>query len=181
MSRRVHVALFEDGAELVAAANACSRLRIPIVDAYLPFPVHGLDEAMGLRRSRLPLVCFGGGLVGLSLGLALQYWTSAVDWPLNVGGKPFQSFPAFVPVAFELMVLCAGLATAGALFVRSRLLPGHVGVVVDPRVSDDRFVLVVAPAGASIRAADLRALLMEHGAIECREQIVTDRHVEARS
>ena len=78
----------------------------------LPLPIHGIDDVLGIRRSRLTIVCFVAGLVGCAVGLLAQYWTSAVDWPLDIAGKPFDSLPAFVPVAFELTVLFGGLATA---------------------------------------------------------------------
>ncbi|MBL8842665.1 MAG: DUF3341 domain-containing protein [Planctomycetes bacterium] len=169
MSRRLHLGIFTDAHALVAAARACRSRGIPIRDAYTPHPVHGLDEAMALRPSRLPIACFVGGLAGLVAALAFQYWASAQDWPIDVGGKPFHSWPAFVPVAFELMVLCAGLLTALLLLVRSRLLPGAASVAPCERVSDDRYALVVEERDARLPADAIAALLAEHGAIERRE------------
>ncbi len=171
MSRRVHVATFDNGHELVAAARACRRRGLQIADAHTPHPVHGLEEALGLPRSRLPIVCFVGGFVGLTLGLAFQHWASAVDWPLNVGGKPFSSWPAFLPVAFEMTVLVAGLATAAALLLRSRLLPGTTPSSFEPRATDDRYVLIVQERDATLAAGELRALLLAHGALACREEL----------
>jgi hypothetical protein len=112
------------------------------IDAYTPFPVHGMDEAQGLKRSFLPWVTFFGGLTGLSIGLGFQYWTSAVDWPLIVGGKPFFSWPAFVPVTFELTVLLAGLSTVGAMFAINGL-PNIKKKALDARITRDRFAIAI--------------------------------------
>jgi len=152
-------ATFTDESGLIAAARAARAAGIEIEDAYTPYAVHGLDEAMGLRRSRLTWVCFAAGATGASLALAFQLWTSTVDWALNVGGKPFASYPAFIPITFELTVLSAALASAAAFLVRSRLYPGRPAAPL-PRVTDDRFALVVADGDAA------RALLRAAGASE---------------
>jgi ActD protein len=149
------IATFTDEADLLAAVRAARAAGIAIDDAYTPYAVHGLDDAMGVRRSRLTWVCFLAGATGASLALAFQLWTSTVSWPLNVGGKPFASIPAFIPVTFELTVLSAALASAAAFLFRSRLFPGRRAVPV-PRVTDDRFALVVADGEAArglLRAA----------------------------
>jgi hypothetical protein len=121
---------------------------------------------MGLRRSRLTWVCFLAGLTGGSSALAFQVWTSAVSWPLNIGGKPFASYPAFVPVTFELTVLSAALVSAAAFLFRSRLFPGRRSAPL-PRVTDDRFALVTADSHATrtlLRAAGASELLCANGA-----------------
>src|SRR6185503_4028298 len=82
------------------------------------------DEAMGIRRSRLPLVTLLAGLGGLCFALVFQYYTAVFDWPLDVGGKPENTTLAFVPICFELTVLIGGLGTAGAFLLRARLYPG---------------------------------------------------------
>jgi hypothetical protein len=157
---------FASGEALVAAARDARRLGLAVAGAHAPHPVHGLDAALGLRRSRLPWVTLAGGAFGLLLALVLQYWTSASDWPLDVGGKPLDSLPAFMPVAFELLVLCAGLSTAAALLWRSRLRPGGAEPVAPPRATDDRFVLVLRPLGARTAEAEVQALWRRHGALD---------------
>jgi hypothetical protein len=112
------------------------------VDAYTPFPVHGLEAAQGLKRSPLPYVTFIAGLTGCTIGFLLQYWISAVDWPLNVGGKPFNSWPAFVPIMFECTVLFAGLATAGAMLAFNGL-PNVKRKAYHPAITRDRFAIVI--------------------------------------
>lgn len=143
-------ASFDEEAVLLRAAHAVRRAGLEIADAYTPYAVHGLDEAMGLRRSRLTWVCFAAGLTGATCAMLFQLWTSAVSWPLNVGGKPFASVPAFIPVTFELTVLSAALASAFFFFFRSRLYPGRPAAP-PPQVTDDRFVLVVADSDAARR------------------------------
>jgi hypothetical protein len=144
------VGYFDDERRLVEATAAARAAGLEVSDAFIPYAVHGLDEAMGQRRSRLPWVCFLAGLTGGALALSFELWTSVASWPLNVGGKPFASIPAFIPVTFELTVLSAALASAGAFLFRSRLFPGRAAAPL-PRVTDDRFALVLAQDGARAR------------------------------
>ena len=98
---------------------------------------------MGLRPSRLTWVCFICGMAGALGMLWFEHWTAAVAWPIDVGGKPWNSLPSDVPVAFEAAVLLAGFGSVFALFGVSRLFPGKRAEVIEPRVTDDRFVLVI--------------------------------------
>ncbi len=137
------LAIFENPGDLVNAAKKISgRMAINKVEAYSPFPVHGLDHALGLKRSWIPWVTLVLGLAGWCLGFILQAWTSAVDWPLNVGGKPFVSWPAFIPVTFECMVLIGGIATTITLFAACSL-PRFDKPVLDHSLTNDRFALFV--------------------------------------
>lgn len=171
MNRTIHVGVFENEGALLAAIGECQRLRMEILDAHTPYPVHGIERALGLRRTRLPVVCFGFGFVGLAFGLWLQYWTSASDWPLNVGGKPFDSLPAFLPVAFELMVLFAGLGAALTFFARSRLYPGKAAPTGLVGVTDDRFALVVRGAGPAVPRERIQEMWAQTGAVDHREEL----------
>jgi hypothetical protein len=165
-SFRAEVGVFPTEDALLAAAAACRQRGVELLDAHTPYPVHGIDDVLGIRRTRLPYVTFAGGVLGLVLALWLQYWSSAVDYPLNVGGKPFDSLPAFIPVAFEMLVLCAGLLTVAVFLLRSRLAPGRRARAMDPRITDDRFALVVRRRDASIALSDLQQMLRTHGALE---------------
>ena len=164
MTQRVEAAIFTSEAALVAAAKECRGRGLVIVDVHSPHPIHGIDDVVGIKRSRIATVTLIGGAAGLGLGMWLQYWTSATDWPINVGGKPFNSLPAFIPVAFELTVLFAGLATVAALLIRSRLRPGNVARLADAGVTDDRFALLVAPRAGDVTSRDLAALWRRLGA-----------------
>ena len=128
---------FDDPQSLIDAMNQVREANYESFDAFTPYPVHGLDAAQGLKRSPLPYVTFVAGVTGFILAVTLQYWTSAVDWPLNVGGKPFFSWPAFVPIMFELTVLLAGLSTVAGMFVLNGL-PNIKKKVFDPSLTCNR-------------------------------------------
>jgi hypothetical protein len=158
MSRRRITAVFAGEGPLLDATRAARDQGCEIVDAYTPYAVHGLDKAMGLRPSRLSWVCFLCGATGALGILWFQYWTSATDWPLNIGGKPFDSLPAFIPITFEAAVLLAGLGVVAALFLRARLWPGRRPQLAAEAVTNDRFALVVR-VGESMSVEETRALL----------------------
>jgi hypothetical protein len=175
VSRRVFVAAFRDEESLLAAVRHARGSANEILEVHGPWPVHGLGAAIGQRPSRLPWACFAFGLVGLAVGVALQVWTSAFDWPLNVGGKPLVSAPAFVPVAFELTVLFGGLGTV-AFFLfgerRRRRLPP---VSFAARTTDDLFALSLLPRDATYDADALSDLYRSRfGAVETEELIWED-------
>jgi hypothetical protein len=129
-----------------------------IADIYTPCPVHGLDEALGWRRSLLPAACLLGGAAGAALAIWFQFWASAQDWPINVGGRPWNSLPAFVPVAFESMVLLGGFTLVGAWLIRCGLYPGNTARAPLAGVTDDRFALAVHNPGGPDGPARVRLL-----------------------
>jgi len=134
------VGFFDEPGPLVEAMNKVREANYEKFDAFTPYPVHGLEKAQGLKRSHLPWVTFGAGLTGFLCALTLQYWTSAVSWPLNVGGKAFFSWQAFVPVMFELTVLFGGLATVGAMLLINGL-PNTRRKAIDPSLTTNRFAI----------------------------------------
>jgi len=168
---RFLVGCFDEPTALLRAVRRTRREGVPITDVFAPFPVHGLDQAMGLRRTRLPLVTLLAGLGGLTFALVFQYWTAVFDWPLDVGGKPENTTLAFVPICFELTVLVGGLATAGAFFVRARLYPGKREEVPVLGVTDNVFALVVPEPDDDALAGRVREVFAASGAtdIEARE------------
>lgn len=165
---RYAAAFFDNEHDLMAIA-AESRLRgFEIHDVFTPYPVHGMDRAVGLRRSRLGWIAFVAGALGLVSAVLLQVWTSAYDWPLNVGGKPFNSFPLFVPVMFELTVLFSGLISIGVLFMLNRLWIFSKKEIFE-RVTDDRFVLVLKQADASFDNEKAKRLFKKYNALSVIE------------
>lgn len=160
------IGFFEDPHVLVEATRKVREANFKNFDAYTPFPVHGLDAAQGLKRSPLPFITFAAAITGCTLGFCLQYWTSVVDWPINVGGKPFNSWPAFVPVMFECTILFAGLSTVGGMFFLNRL-PNHKKKVFDPRITTDRFALVIE-SGPGFNESEAMDFLKKTGAQEVK-------------
>lgn len=159
------VGFFDDPEELLKAGRAARERGFKNLDAFMPYAVHGANEALGIKRSWVPWATLTAGITGGSLGFLFQAWVSAVDWPLNVGGKPFVSWPAFIPITFETTVLFAGLTTLGALLVASRL-PVRNPKVFDPRLTDDRFALVIPISGTG---AEEERFLQEIGARDVRK------------
>ena len=140
------LAQFRDPAALT---RACERVRdagFTKWDAHSPFPVHGLDAAMGLKRSILPVIIFVAAMVGVVGAVALQGWTSAVDYPLVISGKPLFSWQAFVPIIFELAVLCGALAAVLGMLGLNQLPTLYHPLFASrafERASDDGFFISI--------------------------------------
>ncbi len=140
------LAEFSDASELVAATRKAYEAGYRRMDAYTPYPIEELDDALGIHHNRLPLIVLVGSILGGLGGYALQYWTTAIDYPLNLGGKPYHSWPAFVPVTFECIILLGALsAVFGMLALNGLPMPYHPVFNV-PRfalASRDRFFLCI--------------------------------------
>lgn len=169
MTAKVLVATFAHVDGLLRAVRRARRETLRVYDVFAPFPVHGLDEAMGIRHTRLPKVTLIAGLTGLATALTLQFYANVLDWPLNVGGKPDNSTLAFIPISFELTVLFGGLATVAAFLLRAKLYPGKRPWLVDPGVTNDVFALVLRkPSDDELHQRAL-ALLTDCGAASITE------------
>jgi hypothetical protein len=140
------MAEFDSAQALVDAARATHQAGYRKIDAYSPFPVEGLAEEIGFHHDEVPLVVLIGGLVGGLTGYLMQYWISVIDYPVNVGGKPYHSWPAFIVITFEMTILFAGIsAVFGMLALNGLPMPYHPVFNV-PRfvlASKDRFFLIV--------------------------------------
>lgn len=140
------LAEFASPEALISAVRAARKEGYRKIEAYAPFPVHGLSEAMEFKDTLLPRIVLAGGIVGCLGGFFLQYYASVIAYPLNVGGKPLNSWPAFVPVMFEMTVLFAALsAVLGMLALNGLPMPHHPLFNVDEfeGASRDRFFLSI--------------------------------------
>ena len=143
------MAEFDNPSALVAAAERARLAGYRRMDAYSPIPIEELSEALGLRRTKLPLLVLLGGIGGCLGGFGLQYWASALQYPMNVGGRPFNSWPQFIPVTFETTVLGAALTCFVGMWALNKLpQPYHpvFNVPAFARASTDRFFLVIETA-----------------------------------
>ena len=160
------MAEFDSATDLVAAAHRTHEAGYQRIDAYSPFPVEGLAEAIGFQRNAVPLVVLIGGLIGGVSGYAMQYWISAISYPINVGGKPYHSWPAFIVVTFEMTILFAGIsAVLGMLALNGLPMPYHPVFNV-PRfafATKDRFFLVVFSSDAKYQPRETRSFLESLG------------------
>ena len=145
------MAEFDQPAELVRACRAAREAGYRRMDAYTPFPMEAVFEALGLHRNAMPFIVLCGGVLGCVGGLSLCYWVSVVAYPLNVGGRPFFSLPAFIPVTFECTILVAALfAVLGMLALNGLPMPYHpvFNVPSFALASRDRFFLCIESADA---------------------------------
>lgn len=168
MSKVVIHAIFDDEEPLMASVKSLRSQGIRITNAFTPFPVHGLDTAMGLPRTRLAICAFIYGLTGAALATLMMWYMMVSDWPTDVGGKPsfsyYMNVPAFIPITFESTVLCAAHGMAITFFLRSWLVPGAKAKNPDPRTTDDKFMMVVETKAEN--QSNVEALLRTGGASE---------------
>jgi len=166
------MAEFHQPAELLAAVRHAYTEGYRRMDAYTPFPIHGLADALGRRRSPMPLIVLAGGIIGCLGGYYLQYYTSVHSYPLNVGGRPLHSWPAFIPITFEMTVLTAGLfAVVGMLTINGLPMPYHpvFNVPAFALASRDRFFLCIEatdPMFDESRTAEFLRGLTSYGVYE---------------
>ena len=167
-SKVIH-AIYNDDDILMSAVKKVKAEKYHIEEIYTPFPVHGLDKAMGLAPTRIAIASFLYGCVGLSVAITMMNFIMIEDWPQNIGGKPSFSFienmPAFVPIMFELTVFFAAHLMVITFYLRSRMWPFKNAENPDPRTTDDHFLMEVALSGNEKSLTDL---LSETGAVEIK-------------
>jgi len=158
------MAEFEHGDELLAATRRAYEAGYRKMDAYTPFPIHGLAEAIGFHHSRLPLIVLIGGLTGTLTAFLLQWYPAVIDYPVNIGGRPLNSWPAFVPIMFELTVLFASFsAVFGMLGLNGLPQPYHPVFNVErfQLASKDRFFLCIQSNDPKFDVTQTRQFLEE--------------------
>lgn len=165
---RIHSVSFDDPDAAMHAVRTFRDNGFEVTDVHTPFAVHGMDDALGLPETRLPWATFAGGVLGCCIGMGFQLWTHAVDWPLNIGGKTDIAWQALVPIGFEITILFAAFGTVGALLVSSRLYtrtdPKTPTTQPGPRVTDDRFVVLLAERDAAFSSGRFHQLCESLGA-----------------
>lgn len=169
MSTKVIQALYNDDDILMDAVKETREARHHIEEVYTPFPVHGLDKAMGLAPTRLAIASFLYGCVGLSLATWMMNFIMIQDWPQDIGGKPsfsyIENMPAFVPIMFELTVFFAAHLMVITFYMRSKLWPFKVAENPDVRTTDDHFLMEVAITN---NEKELTDFLIKTGAVEIK-------------
>jgi hypothetical protein len=163
---------FEKPSDVLAAARRAYQEGYRKMDAYTPFAVEGLAEAIGFKSTRVPLIVLIGGIVGCVGGYLLQYWIQAIDYPVNVGGRPFHSAPAFIPVTFELTVLIAALSALLGMLALNGLPMPHHPVFNAPNfelASRNRFFLCIEAADPKFDREKTKAFLQSMNPLEVTE------------
>ncbi|WP_339869130.1 DUF3341 domain-containing protein [uncultured Algoriphagus sp.] len=173
MERDTHfvTGVYEDEDVLLEAISQVRSSGIKIHEVYSPYPVHGIDDYLGYKRSKLPIAAFLFGLLGTSLALTMQFYMMRFDWPMIIGGKDYAAFPDFIPVTFELTVLLASFGMVGVFMVSTNLKPWAQPRIFDLRITDDKHVMAIDIANNSaIELAKIEEILKSSGASEVNKK-----------
>ena len=164
-NKEILFGLFDDETQLLAAVADAKHAHIEIDNVYTPFPVHGLDPLLGLEESRLHIAGFFYGLTGTLTAFFGMTWIFTRDWPTIFGGKPYFSFPAFVPIIFELTVLFASIGMVVTFYTVCGLGPGVKAETLHDRITDDKFCISFDMSGADEELRySIRSFFQKHGA-----------------
>lgn len=166
------MAEFDTTEDLLAAANRAREAGYRCMDAFTPFPVEGLADAVGFHGTRVPLIVFIGGLIGCCGGFFLQYYPNVIGYPLNIGGRPYFSWPAFIPITFELTILCAALSAVFGMLALNGLPTPYHPVFNVPRfelASRNRFFLLIKARDPMFELGKTKQFLSELKAHEVSE------------
>lgn len=170
-NKQIISALYDDDDILLKGIKDVRDKGFHVEEVYSPFPIHGLDPVMGLKRTRIAIAAFLYGALGLTTAISLSYGMMIVDWPMNIGGKPSftwgENLPAFIPIMFELTVFFAAHLMVWTYFVRNGIYPGRKAQNPDPRTTDDKFLMEVDLGKGN--KEELMTLLRDSGAIEISE------------
>jgi hypothetical protein len=162
--------IFNDEASCLKAAHKVKEMGFKKFDTITPYPVHGMEEALGVKRSWIPYVGFVFAIIGGCAGLYFQYWVHAVDWPMNIAGKPFFSAPAFIPITFEMTVLFSALSSVAALFVVAGL-PAIDPPVIDPDLTSHKFAVFIPEGDVGYEAGKCEQLFKDLGASQVKRMV----------
>lgn len=164
------VGVYSDPDQIHEAARKIRDNGVKILEVYSPFPIHGIDEVIGHKRTRLPVVAFLFGMTGTILALTMQEWMMGYDWPMIIGGKNFAPLPSFIPFTFEFTILLAALGMVGTFFVISDLKPYKRVKLFDDRITQDKFILAIDIADNDKTAEEIINIVKSSGAEEVNEK-----------
>jgi len=165
--------IYEDEDVLLSAIKKIRAGGVKIHEVYSPYPVHGLDEALGYKRSRLPIAAFMFGFLGITLALIMQSYMMAIDWPMIIGGKNYASV-TYVPVTFELTVLVSALGMVGTFLVVSNMKPWGKARIFDKRSTDDKHVMAIDLDENKAAVEEITNILNDSGASEVNSKQFDD-------
>jgi hypothetical protein len=160
------VGVFNDDDVLKKAVGKVKTDGVKIFECYTPFPVHGLEHELGYKPTRLPIVAFLFAMTGLSLALTMQVAMMVIDWPMNIGGKPFFAYADFVPVTFEFSILLTAFGMVGTFLVRSDLKPYKKPMIFDVRQTDDKHIMAIDLEDNNLSKEEISSILSNAGAEE---------------
>lgn len=171
MAEKVIYAMYDDDDVLKDGAKKLVAKGVKIADVFSPFPIHGIDPIIGVRQTRLGIMAFLYGLTGTTLATIGMRYFMIQDWPMNIGGKPNETYLdnvlAFIPISFEFTVLCAAHGMAITYLLLNKTLPGMPASNPDPRTTDDKFVMELRLSeNSQFSEEELHAMLNETGMIE---------------
>ncbi len=170
--RNLIYGVFADETNLMQTVEEVREKGIEVFDCYTPFPVHHLDTAMGISRTRLSIAAFLCGLTGFCLGLLLQFYMMVFDWPMNIGGKPgdYHMLPSMVPVVFECTVLCTAFGLAFLFFFRNKLGHGVRPDILDIRQTDDHLLIAFDADTLDQKSkTELSSIMQKNGVLTIHE------------
>lgn len=158
--------VFDDEDVLMTAIKTVRESGVKIEEVYSPFPVHGIEDVLGYKRSWLSVAAFMFGITGTCLALTMMIGMMGVDWPMIIGGKDYIPIPSFIPVTFEMTVLLASFGMVGTFFVISNLKPWGKPRIYDIRITDDKHVMAIDLDRNDKSEADIKKVLQGSGATE---------------
>ena len=164
------LAIFEDEDVLIDAVKQVRNDGVKIKEVYTPYPIHGLDTALGYKMSRLPIAAFLFGMTGTILALTMMYYMMGFDWPMNIGGKNFVALPPFIPVTFEVTVLLSALGMVATFLIVSDLKPYKIPRMFDIRSTDDKMVMAIDLSENTKNKEEINQILQKSGASEVNEK-----------
>jgi hypothetical protein len=166
MNKAFKIGIFDDEGKFISSIKSLQEKQFIIYDVFTPYPMHEVFHLLK-RKSRLPTAAYFFGLFAIIAVLSFLYYTSVLDWPIDYGGKPFNSFPSFIVVTIVLTIFTVTIASLAAFSARSGLYPGKENTIFDPRSTDDKFVIVVNTDTLDNSESGLLVTLMhEEGAVE---------------